>query len=174
MSHHISGLVGLPSILATFAKTYNLPGPAVLNGQLSFLPICPDTIDQLFQDSGGYEGLVYLSDSLKQAMQELSIVSPIAYIETDYFGGTGAQGAIVFQDGHCVYEPINSEIGPISTALRLLGVRKKANMKDEFDEVGLGRFRSNDGWIDCINCAMNQSTQAEPLLELNQNKKGFR
>lgn len=84
---------------------------------------------------------------------------PLAFVEAEYFGGTGAQSAAVFEAGSMVLGPLRSETTwdgsvfaappaherAINVALRRLGVAASAGL-DEFDTVGLGRHRSNDGF----------------------------
>lgn len=67
-----------------------------------------------------------------------------ALVETNYFGGTGSQAAAVYRGASVVMPPEGTEIGrgpvgPINRALRALGVI--ASGRDEFDTVGLGRYR---------------------------------
>ena len=63
-----------------------------------------------------------------------------AVIETDYFGGVGDQAAAVYRGDKEVMAPAVGAVGPINQALRHLGVQAAAGT-DEFDAVGLGRFR---------------------------------
>ena len=64
----------------------------------------------------------------------------IAKITTDYFGGVGEQTAKLFINNERVY---NGEKGsPINEVLKRMGVLRKDGM-DEYDTIGLGRYRSN-------------------------------
>lgn len=67
----------------------------------------------------------------------------LAFVETDYFGGSGAQSAEAFVDGDEAVEARRSRGagGPINSALRAIGVVKADGM-DEFDTIGLGERRS--------------------------------
>ena len=67
----------------------------------------------------------------------------LAYIETEYFGGTGGQSAMAFVDDQEVMAPQRSRGGggPINQALRAIGVKRDGDT-DEFDVVGLGERRS--------------------------------
>lgn len=86
------------------------------------------------------------------------------YIEADYFGGTGGQGAALFEDGALVWsasESTDDVAAPrswlartlkptapparsaISRGLAALGVMPLVG-RDEFDGLGLSRFRSLD------------------------------
>jgi len=65
-----------------------------------------------------------------------------AVVETDYFGGSGDQAAVVYENGSVIMEPEVAEVGPINRALRLIGVHA-GRAHDEFDALGLAQFR---GW----------------------------
>lgn len=69
----------------------------------------------------------------------------IAKIETDYFGGWGVQSAKLFVNNKKVYDESDEQdisLKPINTALKMMGVTAKSNM-DEFDTIGLSKYRSN-------------------------------
>jgi hypothetical protein len=76
----------------------------------------------------------------------LSFAGSVAYIETEYFGGTGDQGAAVWDAGGLVYGPSRAPRDVINQALRMLGVSRDRG-RDEFDSIGLGRWRGNDDWV---------------------------
>jgi len=66
----------------------------------------------------------------------------LAYVETEYFGGAGAQSAMAFVDGREVVAPQSARgAGPINQALRRIGVARTP-AEDEFDTIGLGERRS--------------------------------
>lgn len=70
----------------------------------------------------------------------------IARIETDYFGGSGHQRANLRINGKKVYsesDEYNWGLNPINDVLKKMGVVSKNGM-DEFDTVGLGKFRKNE------------------------------
>lgn len=88
-----------------------------------------------------------ITDVLTKIGRAASHSSAIAYIETEYFGGEGVQGALVWSDGEIVLEPlISASIGPINSALRELGVQR-GRARDEFDALGLGKHRQTDAWL---------------------------
>ena len=70
-----------------------------------------------------------------------------AVISTAYFGGLAPgehQSAAVYQGDIEIMQPTSAAAGPINEALKLLGVVVKQPYDDEFDTIGLGRFRSFD------------------------------
>ncbi len=87
-----------------------------------------------------------LPNELTDILSTLSAFCPLLYFETEYFGGMGRQVAIVFKDGAIAFGPAKNEIGPINEGLRLLGAKRKAS-NDEFDSIGLGRYRYTNDWL---------------------------
>jgi len=67
----------------------------------------------------------------------------LAYVETDYFGGSGGQSATAWVDGREAMAPQRSRGGggPINQSLRAIGVAR-SEADDEFDAIGLGERRS--------------------------------
>lgn len=88
-----------------------------------------------------------LSGPIVRVALDLSQHGPVAYIETDYFGGAGEQAATVWEAGKVRMPAEQAGKGPINRALRLMGVRA-GRLQDEFDAVGLGKNRSNDDWLE--------------------------
>jgi hypothetical protein len=89
-----------------------------------------------------------LPESILQLCSSTSHGGVVAYVEAEFFGGDGGQGAAVWRDTRLVAGP---QVGPhaINEALRLLGVRAAAGL-DEFDTVGLGLHRSTDDWLRAV------------------------
>lgn len=74
----------------------------------------------------------------------------VAYITTDYFGGPGYQTAKVYDNNKLVYDQSDEDemdyrCEPINNALRMMGVDAKNNY-DEFDTIGLSKYRSNESF----------------------------
>lgn len=91
------------------------------------------------------EDLVGLPDELNSLCARLSETGELAYVEAEYFGGTGEQSSAVWKGGECVglfaFEP-----SAINLALQLIGVNRDG-MVDEFDALGLGRYRDTERWL---------------------------
>ena len=97
------------------------------------------------------DGFQLLTHPVKLILEEYSQNNgKIAYIETDYHGGTGSQSAVLFENGRktiCkVLDDSSSEPAPanlsewaINSVLIALGVRKS---RDEFESINLDDYRS--------------------------------
>jgi hypothetical protein len=147
MAHYIQGFVALLEPLRGVAVG---KGWAVvpLEQDFGFLPVSKQMAgsDSPLQ----FEGFERLTTSLHDWAVDVSLRFPLAYIETEYFGGVGAQSAIAWQNRQVIEGPVIanniSMDGPINRTLRRLGV-VHGNSHDEFDTLGLGRYRSNDQWL---------------------------
>jgi hypothetical protein len=79
---------------------------------------------------------------------------PLAYVEADYFGGVGTQGAAVWDSGRLAFGPVfigeavpvPASGTPISQALARLGVARGGH-HDEFEAAGLDRERDTEDWL---------------------------
>ncbi|WP_326715026.1 MULTISPECIES: hypothetical protein [unclassified Streptomyces] len=87
-------------------------------------------------------------------LAEWSKAGPVAYVESEYFGGVGEENSAVWRDGclalgplHLLEgEPVAAQGSPVAQALRELGIRA-AGSSDEFAAVGLDRHRASEDWI---------------------------
>ena len=152
IAHNICGLIADLDHLSQLGISRSLgqPAPLEANG-LGFLPLRQDekNPDGLLgpgnDDPEETVSLIYLTDKLRTRLAEWSETKPILYIETHYAAGPGVQGAALYQSGKCAFERCSASVGPISEALRKLGVHRE-NHFDEYDAAGLGQFRNNDDW----------------------------
>lgn len=147
MGHSISGFIAPVGVLREQAARMKSARVAELEQGLGFLPVTEEVDDELGGGTPAYEEFYRLTDRLTGLGARMSRGGAVAYVETDYFGGTGEQAAIVWRDGEVWSGPEKSRIGSINSALRRLGA-EKGDAYDEFDAVGLGRHRHNEDWIE--------------------------
>lgn len=103
-----------------------------------------------------------LTMNIVQEIKTLSTNGKCAYIETAYFGGIGVQISESWENGAKIEGPLISYDGieqpsnqqnalvveySINQTLRKIGVKKHMG-KDEFDSLGLGKYRSNRRILD--------------------------
>ena len=94
-----------------------------------------------------------LSSGDKAFAAKASQGAQLAYLETNFFGGAGFQGAAVWEDARLVMAPASIEVGagtrrpiliwPINTALKRIGIKPLAGA-DCFKTIGLHLYRSVD------------------------------
>ena len=126
------------------APVYKLNHPELL-----LVPVGDDAFDALLPREGsdvpaGPE-FWRLTEALMELARECSVHGPIAYAETDYFGGAGVQGAAAWIQGKLALPPTTHTAGPINAALHTIGL-ERANGLDEFDTLGLGQVRRMDAF----------------------------
>lgn len=173
MGHIIGGFIarekGLQELFADYELAYVIP----LKQGFAFVPVSDQLCAQLFEGKRfladmSDERFRCLSSKLFQIGRQFSKKTPVAYIETDYYGGTGFQCAVAWNDGDVIFYPNaagreegfqmdRNTLNPINDALSKIGVEIYLAEdlendldefgKDEFDKLGLGRYRDNDDWI---------------------------
>ena len=144
----------MPEPLAA-AACRKIPGAKAtpLRQRLCFVPITEDALGQLSflfadePDRDGQDKFERLTGGVWRVAADLSENGSVAYIETEYFGGLGDQAAIAWREGRVVLSANRADIGPINAALRVLGAAAQGQL-DEFESVGLGRYRSNESWLE--------------------------
>lgn len=172
MGHIIGGFIAREKELTELVEKYSEAHVIPLNQGFAFVPVLDNLCVQLFENKQfladiSDERFRCLSSKLFQIGRGFSMKTPIAYIETDYYGGTGFQCAVAWKDGEVEFYPnaAGEEEGfqmdrnsrePINDALSKIGVERYLTedledldefSKDEFDKLGLGKYRDNDDWI---------------------------
>lgn len=122
------------------------------NGFVVF-PVDADLIDACIApdrtSAESCDEFMLLTDGFRGLLQSMSRDGQLAYVETEYFGGVGGQGATVFRDGVEIMPPKWQTTGPINEALELIGVHR-VGTGDRFDAIGFGVVRDNDDFLDLI------------------------
>jgi len=157
MGHCIRAIVAASEIADCLQSACPGLPRAVARRNFAIFPVDADFIDSVTEarPPQSTNPLILLTDAFQDLLRELSRFGPLAYIETDYFGGVGGQGAAVYSDGRVMMEPewsksgpINRALsGPINRALKMIGVRRGL-FEDRFSALGLGEYRDNDDLID--------------------------
>lgn len=97
-------------------------------------------------DINGVDYILYPCETALAVIVEKVSKSPnpvYAIISTDYFGGVGDQWANVYVNRDLA----DKSIIMINQALAYLGVEKRDEL-DEFDTIGLSKYRSNPDYLD--------------------------
>lgn len=145
----LRGLIGKRSALHALAAEWGGPPVVALKAGFALIPLTYDWMDQLFAPFPAEyddESFAYLHDGMVEKLRLASNGKSFAFIETNYFGGHGGQGAVVFEDKRVTFGPEWGTYGQINRALQLLGVPERTDDLDAFDQVGLGAHRSTDDW----------------------------
>ena len=147
MGYSVQLVIGKDPAIGRFLKAW--PGSRAVPLKDDWLAIPLDgalyeAIQATAPDAAQPEGLDVSPPGLEAALIAATKAGGgLAYVETDYFGGAGAQSAEAYVDGEEAVEARRSRGagGPINSALRAIGVIKAESM-DEFDTIGLSERRS--------------------------------
>ena len=166
MAHNIQAFISLLDCLEKEASKLETAHIVSLPQGFAMLPVT-DTLRQEAatiypsQEIQPFEEFYDLTDSVARLGAQMSRHTPVTYIETEYWGGDGTQAAVIWHRGKVVLRPYMKELdwrqdqvsklavrrGPVSIALSRLGVKVDKEL-DEYAALGLGRFRSNEDWIE--------------------------
>ena len=153
MAHTING------IITSFKYDGELPN-VILVGNYHLIPF-KNKYGPNYSDSA-LDPYKELTKEARKTLRELSFKGKCAYIETDYFGGSGIQMSEAWFNGGRIIGPLISFDGienprvpsgavlvedSINETLKTIGVYKHEG-KNEFDSVRLGSYRSNDDIIE--------------------------
>ncbi len=147
MGHNIQVVVGRDGAIARFQADWPGSRAVELIEGWRAIPVddaLHEAITARFPDAEMPEELDLAPRGIGEALAAATARGGgLAYAETDYFGGSGAQSAMAYVDGRQASAPERSKGagGPINSALRAIGVTR-SQMDDEFDTIGLGYRRS--------------------------------
>ncbi len=158
MAHSIRAVVAARDAIHDLASAF-CDKPLDLDQGISLLRVSENFLNNINDLVGlagpdTYSEFRGLSRSLESILLAQSFRWTIGYIETDYWGGTGAQSAIGWAGEEVVFGPelsrtewdslnqnmVVSNGWPIDGLLRMLGVWTDGK-RDEFDMLGIGNYR---------------------------------
>jgi hypothetical protein len=146
MAHNIRGFVGRPETLQALCARFPNAKVVGLDAGFALVPGTDALIAAIDATNPAGEAMAksidFLFDhpAMLRLLADLSREGPIAFVETDYFEGRGAQAATACVDGEVVASG-EGDGRPINRALRAIGVVRPPD-EDEFDTVCLGKYRS--------------------------------
>lgn len=150
MTHSVQLVIGRGPAMSAFVRIWSARS-APLKAPWQAVPMDEELCRRIEADAETRKRPPELDASpfgLEQALADATKEGgALAYVETDYWGGSGGQSAIAYVDGREAMAPQRSRGGggPINQALRILGVDKRGGA-DEFDTIGLGERRTMDDY----------------------------
>lgn len=144
MGHCIRAIVGADSDLRKIAEDWVKADLIELLqgcGMIFMINALLEDVEELLEvsDDTCFPELEDFTEGVRELMERYSFRTRLAYIETDYFGGAGTQSGVLYENGKISVGPRSGE-GTINFLLKELGVWHYPD-KDEFDMLGLGKYR---------------------------------
>lgn len=151
MSHCIHVIVSPPATAGMISDRWpELPRLNRDNG-FAIFPVSAALIDaRVAPDrtpSQSGDKFMLLTPGFRSLLRSLSRGGLLAYVETEYWGGVGGQGALVCRDGEEIMPPTWSGSGAINKALELIGL-PRGLFGDRFAAAGLDSVRNNEDLLD--------------------------
>ena len=144
MGHNINAFIGKNNIIEKLSDDWIKARTIPLKQGFSMVYLTDELLDDMtelsdLENEWDCPEMMFFTKTVFQIMQRYSKNTILAYIETDYFGGTGTQAGVLFENGKIVIEPTKEE-KIINKILHRLGVYKEKD-KDEFDSLSLRNYR---------------------------------
>lgn len=151
MGHAIQAIVLAPGVAIRDPEPSHLVTVALPQG-FALVPLTDELFDELrtlypSEEPDPHAEFWKLSAPVLRFVLRLSRGGAVAYLETEYSGGAGEQAAASWRAGSAAVHPRRADVGPINEALRSLGAQA-GDARDEFEALGLQRFRDLDALLD--------------------------
>lgn len=155
VGYYLQAVIGGSEQLRSAARRFPEARLAPLAQGLSLMPMTNQLFDAVTNgEKSEFPDLWKLPGGFGTVLAAWSERGPVAYVEAEYFGGTGEQTAVAWARGSTAFGPLTwpenrpcpPSGSPISQALRLLGV-VAAPGEDEFSAAGLHRHRRSEDWV---------------------------
>jgi hypothetical protein len=148
MGYILYAFIGKQEDILPMQKAYSHAKSVQLRQGISLIPMTRELYDQInnFTLSDNINGFIYLTTNIENQILKVVGSNSIAYIEAEYFGGNGGQKAIIWKDNQRLLTFPHSQ-DAINKTLQSLGVTPDKR-KDEFDTVGLRRYRNMEEWVE--------------------------
>ncbi|MDA2802972.1 hypothetical protein [Nocardiopsis suaedae] len=153
MAYDLKAVVADTGLLAAAAAELPSARIAPLRRGLALIPMTRTLLTALGEESDPpLPGFWTLTAGLERLLTEWSEGGAVAFLESEYFGGTGEENAAVWRAGGLALGPLHlwegeevpDEGTPVRRALRELGVTADAE-RDEFTVAGLDAHRGIEG-----------------------------
>jgi len=148
MGHFVQAFIGTRVALERIQQQFSKSQVVDLQQGLALLPLIKKLYDAIPNEEDTdlvNKHFSFLTPKIVRLIVKDSREEPIGYFETEYSGGVGDQGAILGKNGKIIFGPEVGS-GSINRMLALMSVESNG-IQDEFDAIGLGRFRDTEDWI---------------------------
>ncbi len=146
MAYEYQGFIGTKEVLSGLVVKYASAQSVHLYEELYTIPFTPDLYDEMHDSAeASVEGMDVLTATVEAVCVNISLSGMLAYVEAEYFGGTGSQSCQVWHNRQNVLSECQTEQA-INQGLHYLGVQRIDGL-DEFEQVHLARHRDTEKWL---------------------------
>ena len=148
MGYILKAYIGREENLNPILERYSESKKVDLNNKFSMIPMTDELFDEIneMKVSSGISTFEFLTENIEQKTIETIENRELAYVESEFFGGQGGHIGVIWKNGK---RDFLSEFGKktINEILIRLGVERTL-FKDEFETVGLEKYRHTKDWIE--------------------------
>ena len=150
MGYNLKAFIGQVESLESATTQFKNAKLISLTQQIVLIPMTGDLFNEINDsrvnnDIDGYE---YLTTNIELEILKTIHTGLIAYIEVEYFGGTGVQNGILWKNGKRIFEQSGTK-DVVNSILKQFGITCSKS-RDEFETVGLSRHRYTEDWLDDV------------------------
>jgi hypothetical protein len=107
VSYDLQAVIAETGLLTRVISGLTKAWVAPLAQGLSLVAMTQDFVDEVTAaDYDGSLGFEVLPGGFKDTLADWSVDGPVAYVEAEYFGGTGGQRAALWRDGRLAWGPV--------------------------------------------------------------------
>ncbi|SKC73606.1 hypothetical protein [Ohtaekwangia koreensis] len=146
MGYYLQAFIGRDEDLKIIEKSFEHANVIALVDHIALLPLTEELYNEInnYQKSESIDTFEFLTTETERQILQIIQHKMIAYVEAEYFGGMGNQCGIIWRDGKRIFKKL-AEQDVINIILNQFGIKRSKSL-DEFDIVGLGRYRNTKDW----------------------------
>jgi len=147
MGYTLKAYIGKKENLNPILEKYSESQIVDLGYGISMIPMTEELFDQInnLEVSNSIDKFEFLTDYIERKTIEAIGLRQLAYVESEFFGGQGGHIGIIWGNGKRVYFGEHGK-NTMNEIMKRLGINRTL-MKDEFETVGLSKFRHTEDWI---------------------------
>lgn len=151
MGYNLKAFIGQVESLESVTTQFKNAKLISLTQQIVLIPMTGDLFNEIndYRTNNNIDGYEYLTTDIESEILKTIHIGLIAYIEVEYFGGTGVQNGILWKNGKRIFEHSGTK-DVVNLILKQFGITRSKS-RDEFETVGLNRHRYTEDWLDDVN-----------------------
>jgi len=151
MGYNLKAFIGQVERLEPVTTRFKNAKLIPLTEQIALIPMTDDLFNEIndYRVNNNIDGYEYLTTDIESEIIETINIGLIAYIEVEYFGGTGVQNGILWKNKKRIFEHSGTK-AVVNSILQQFGITRSKS-RDEFETVGLNRHRYTEDWLVGVN-----------------------
>ncbi|KRD58510.1 hypothetical protein ASE40_19475 [Flavobacterium sp. Root935] len=148
MGHCLQAFICTKTDSENFAKSFKNAISISLGQGIALVPMTEELFDEInnSQTSGFIKNFKFINENIEEIILKIIENKKLAYVESEYFGSTGSQKAIIWNQKNREQVLVLGKDN-INNVLKYFGVIADEGI-DEFQTLGFHNNRSTQKWIE--------------------------